>query len=116
MGIHDRDWYREEQRQARNGNASKPARRPVQSFQNSQSVDWQSYFAKGKRPTTPSQITFRAFGVFVLLCLAVFGALSLLQHFRGQTAKPVPPTVTPSSSPPTPKPAPEYHIKRAPTV
>jgi hypothetical protein len=117
MGIYDRDWHKEERKQARRAAqaAPQPPPSPPQrraSVPRSPPVDLTRFFPE---KTSPDISVFgRQVLLFIVLILAIYGAISLVQHFRNKPAKALP--ATPAVSPPPAKVPPEYYIKRAPSV
>lgn len=116
MGLNDRDWYREEIKQARRAANRQPPIRPAPTSRQvprSPPVDLNRFFPE--KPALDLSVFGRQFLLFTLLILAIYGAISLVQHITNK-----PPKTTPATSPavlqPSPKPPPQYHIKRAPTV
>lgn len=129
MGIYDRDWHKEERKQARRASSAAPqpppsAPRPAAAPRPSPSafrpaaarrsppVDLSHFFPE--KPARDLSVFGRQLLLFIVLILAIYGAISLVQHFRNKPAKA--PPATPAVSSPPAKAPPEYYIKRAPTV
>jgi hypothetical protein len=108
MGIQDRDWYKEEYKRKMAGQSHRP-------------------FSRGSRPAPDLSAYERAFAskaktktaiklvlLFLLLCLAIYGALSIVQHLKQPLTRPKAPVTNHEQTPSneqqrsTPKPAVRY--------
>lgn len=125
MGLEDRDWYREEQKQKRRAQEHQsthhtytPPPRARQARPGQPPPDLSAYvdaFARSRRASF-----IKWLGLFIILCLAIYGTLAVVRDLRTKptqgdkqqinTQKQQPPNSAPPSAPP-PRPAPVPSIR-----
>lgn len=92
MGLEDREWYRKEWKE-KNRSAYKGSNAP----QGSQPIDWMANLSTKRQK--PRARVWKQFALFLALCLAVYGAFSLIRDLKFRLQTKPPPLLAPVEKP-----------------